>query len=60
MGTTPICPTCMPPLSHGVWDQARHPAWGDFDLSVAPTIAKLLGLTLPNVEGRPLAGALGD
>jgi predicted AlkP superfamily pyrophosphatase or phosphodiesterase len=30
------------------------------NLSVAPTIAKLLGLTLPNAEGQPLAAALGD
>ena len=30
------------------------------NLSVAPTIAKLLGLSLPNAEGKPLADALGD
>jgi predicted AlkP superfamily pyrophosphatase or phosphodiesterase len=30
------------------------------NLSVAPTIARLLGLSLPNVEGRPLATALAD
>ena len=30
------------------------------NLSVAPTIAKLLGLPLPNAEGQPLAAALGD
>jgi hypothetical protein len=29
------------------------------NLSVAPTIAKLLGLSLPNAEGQPLAAALG-
>jgi hypothetical protein len=30
------------------------------NLSVAPTIAKLLGLSLPNAEGQPLAAALAD
>jgi len=29
-------------------------------VSVAPTIAKLLGLSLPTAEGRPLAEALAD
>jgi predicted AlkP superfamily pyrophosphatase or phosphodiesterase len=30
------------------------------NLSIAPTIAKLLGLSLPNAEGQPLAAALAD
>ena len=30
------------------------------NLSVAPTIARLLGLALPNAEGKPLAAALAD
>ena len=30
------------------------------NLSVAPTIARLLGLSLPNAEGQPLAAALAD
>jgi predicted AlkP superfamily pyrophosphatase or phosphodiesterase len=30
------------------------------NLSVAPTIAKLLGLTIPNAEGKPLNGILSE
>jgi predicted AlkP superfamily pyrophosphatase or phosphodiesterase len=30
------------------------------NVSVAPTIAELLGLSLPNADGKPLAAALGD
>ena len=30
------------------------------NLSVAPTIAKLLGLTIPNAQGQPLAAALAN
>ena len=30
------------------------------NISVAPTIAKLLGLTIPNLEGKPLAAAMAD
>jgi len=41
-----------PGVKPGLYDQAVSPA------DIAPTLAKLCGITLPRAEGRPLAAAL--
>ena len=60
-GTIRICPICTPFSSPGGPASNRAPSWASIENTrVAPTIAKLLGVEIPNAEGKPLAEALAE
>ncbi len=59
-GTTPSCPNCTRRLWPGATASSRRESGTIENTSIAPTIARLLGLAMPDVEGKPLEAVLAE